>query len=150
MNTSGKLLNRVIFFLSILGVLIALYVTQSFVRKTGIVCLNTGCEQVRKNPASYIFGIPVPVFGFIGYSFIAILAFLRTTTNYELRTKLLLTWMLGISTFGVLFVSWFTYTELYIIQAVCTWCVVSAINMVFIFILTLYTYSQSRSKNQSN
>ena len=149
MNTAEKRLNRFIFFLSTIGILIALYVTQSFLRKTGIVCLNTGCEQVRKNPASYIFGIPVPVFGLIGYSLLALFAFLRTTTNYELRTKPLLTWMLSISTFGVVFVSWFTWTELVIIRAVCTWCAVSAVNMVTIWLLTTKSYLSQHVKNSS-
>lgn len=143
MNTAEKRLNRVIFVLSIIGILIAIYVTQSFVRKTGIVCLNTDCEVVRKHPASYILGIPVPVFGLIGYSLLAFLAFLRTSTNnHELITKLLLG-MLGISTFGVLFVGWFTYTEIVIIQAICTWCAVSAVNMVLIWLLTVRSYQIS-------
>lgn len=130
-------LNRIIFVLSLLGVLIALYVLQSFLRQAPIVCLNSGCELVRKNPASYLWGIPVPVIGLVGYSFLAILAFLRTM-NYEPRTKnLFLKIMIGIATFGVLFVSWFTYTELFVIRAICTWCAVSAINMVVIFILLL-------------
>ena len=48
------------------------------------------------------------------------------------------------ATFGVLFVSWFTYTELFVIKAICTWCAVSAVNMVIIFILALKSYSLER------
>lgn len=130
-------LNRIIFVLSLLGVLIALYVLQSFLRQAPIVCLNSGCELVRKNPTSYLWGVPVPTVGFVGYSFLAILAFLRTM-NYKPRMKnLFLKIMIGIATFGVLFVSWFTYTELFVIRAICTWCAVSAVNMVVIFILLL-------------
>lgn len=126
-------LNRIIFILSLTGIVIALYVLQSFLRDAPIVCINSGCELVRKNPASYLFGIPVPAFGLVGYSIIGLLAFFRTTS----KDKRLLIGILGVATFGVLFVTWFTYTELFVIRAVCTWCAVSAINMAIIFLLTL-------------
>lgn len=129
------LYNRIIFVLAIIGVLIAIYVFQSFIRKTSIVCVNSGCELVRKNPASYLWGIPVPAVGLVGYSLLAILSFLRTTqANSE---SLLLKVMFYISLFGVGFVGWFTYTELFVIRAVCTWCAISAVNMTVIFLLTL-------------
>lgn len=129
------LYNRIIFVLAIIGVLIAIYVFQSFMRKTPIVCINSGCELVRKNPASYLWGFPVPGVGLIGYSLLAILSFLRTTKTKS--ESILLKTMLGIGLFGVGFVSWFTYTELFVIRAVCTWCAISAVNMTAIFLLTL-------------
>jgi uncharacterized membrane protein len=76
-------LNRSIIFLSLLGIAMAIYVTQSFLRKTGVYCLNAGgCEAVRKAPESYLFGFfPVPAVGLIGYTVIALCAFLRTTNE---------------------------------------------------------------------
>lgn len=132
--TSDRRINRAIFILSVIGVLIALYVTQSFLRKTGIVCVNTGCELVRKSPASYLFGVvPVPSVGLLGYAALAFLAFLKTSSDKTwIRTA-----MLGIAIFGVGFVTWFTYTELFIIKGVCTWCAISAVNMYGILFLVL-------------
>lgn len=129
-------INRIVFVLSILGAVIAIYVLQSFIRQSPIVCVNTGCEIVRKSPLSYIFGIPVPAFGLIGYSFLAILAYIRTMTE----NKRLLLAMLGISFSGVVFVSWFTYTEIFLINGICSWCAVSAVNMIVIFILVGQSY----------
>ncbi|MEK7591814.1 MAG: vitamin K epoxide reductase family protein [Patescibacteria group bacterium] len=139
---SEKTTNRILFILALVGVAIALYVTQSFLRKTPIVCLNSGCELVRKNPASYIAGIPVPAFGLVGYAILVILTFLRTTSN-TLHKKLL-PWIVGITGGGVLFVSWFTYTEAFVIGGFCTWCVVSAGNMVTMFALSLNSYKNNR------
>jgi uncharacterized membrane protein len=136
------ILNRVIFVLAIVGIIIAAYVTQSFIRKSPIVCVNSGCELVRKNPASYILGIPVPAFGLIGYSLMALFAFLRTSTIE--KSQLLLKGILGIATFGVVFVSWFTYTEITVIKALCTWCGVSAINMLVIFLLSIKSIRLSK------
>ena len=129
-------INRIIFILSLVGIIMAVYVLQSFIRQSPIVCVNTGCELVRKNPASFIFGIPIPAFGLIGYSLLAALTFLRTTS----KNPNLLKAILGVATFGIFFVSWFTYTELVIIKAVCTWCALSAINMFVIFLLTIKSW----------
>jgi uncharacterized membrane protein len=126
--------NRIIFFLSLIGIAIAIYVTQSFLRKTGVFCLNAGgCELVRKSPASYLFGFfPVPAVGLIGYTVLAVCAFLKTlklsTFHFQLVTRV----AIAMATFGVLFVGWFTYTELFVIKGVCTWCAISAVNMVVI------------------
>lgn len=139
-NTKEKTINRIIFILSLIGMAIAIYVTQSFLRKTNILCANTGCELVRKNPASYLFGFfPVPAVGLIGYSILAVLSFLRTTADKTLSNTYLLG-MLGMAGFGVCFVGWFTYTELFVIKGICTWCIISAINMMVIFALVIKSY----------
>lgn len=130
------MLNRIIFVLSLVGVAIAIYVLQSFLRQSPIVCLSTGCEIVRKSSYSYPFGIPVPAFGLVGYSLLALLSFLRTTGEKPWMLKA----MLGIAIFGILFVSWFTYTELFVIKGVCTWCAISTVNMYIIFALVLKSY----------
>ena len=148
MNKSGDSLvfkNRCIFILSLAGIAIAIYVLQSFMRQTPIICVNSGCELVRKNPASYLWGVPVPAFGLVGYGILAILAFLRTTSAHFF--KKLLPWMVGISAGGVLFVAWFTYTELFIIKAVCTWCAVSAVNMVILFLLAFSSHRSTVTVN---
>lgn len=138
-----KTLNRIVFILAIAGILLAIYVLQSFIRQAPIVCINSGCELVRKNPASYLFGVPVPAFGLVGYSILAFLAFLRTAST----NKSLLKIMTYIAGGGVLFVAWFTYTELFIIRAVCTWCAISAANMTVIFTLLVKSmYLESKQK----
>lgn len=140
-NSSAHL-NRIIFVLSIIGIIIAAYVTQSFLRGSPIACVNEGCELVRKNPASYLWGVPVPAVGLVGYSLLAVCAFIRTLS--EKNMKQFLYPILGIATFGILFVSWFTYTELFVIRGICTWCAISAFNMFIIFILAVLSYRQLR------
>lgn len=130
--------NRLIFILSLVGIAIAVYVFQSFLRQAPILCINSGCETVRKSPYSYLFGVPVPGYGLVGYTILAILAFLRTTST-KLK-KQLLPWIVGIGTGGVAFVGWFTYMELFVIRGLCTWCAVSAFNMVTIASLAWIEY----------
>lgn len=130
------LLNRIIFILSIVGIIIAAYVTQSFLRKAGIICISSGCELVRKNPASYFWSIPVPSVGLFGYAIIAILAFARSSS----KNINLLKGIVGMTAFGVCFTLWFTYTELFVIRGVCTWCAISTVNMFVLFLLALKSY----------
>lgn len=147
-SMNSRLLNRCIFILSLVGVAMAVYVLQSFLRQTPIVCISTGCELVRKNPASWPFGIPVPAFGLVGYTILAICAFLRTM-NYKRRTMTIVSnLMLGVVIFGVSFVSWFTYTELFIIRGVCTWCAISTVNMYCIAVLVIFTRQLSHETHR--
>lgn len=139
-------INRGIFVLSLLGIIMAAYVLQSFLRNTGIVCVTGGgCESVRKHAASWPFGIPVPAVGLAGYTILTICAFLRTLKLNSRFSLIVTRVMLGMATFGVVFVSWFTYTELFIIKGICTWCAISTINMVVIFTL-LFAERQFRHK----
>lgn len=135
--------NRILFILSLLGIAIAVYVLQSFLRDAPIVCLNSGCEIVRKSPYSWLFGIPVPAYGLVGYTILAILAFFRTTSTKF--NKQLLPWIVGIATGGVAFVGWFTYMELFVIRGVCTWCAVSAVNMI---IIATIAWAEYRGKKE--
>ncbi|KKS87138.1 MAG: hypothetical protein UV63_C0060G0004 [Microgenomates group bacterium GW2011_GWC1_43_11] len=138
------MINRIIFILSLAGVLMAAYVLQSFLRNTGILCLTGGgCELVRKSPVSYPFGIPVPAFGLVGYTGLTILSFLRTTDRSASNNKLL-KFMLGIAIFGVCFVSWFTIMELFVIKGICTWCAISAVDMYIVFGLVIKSMLLSR------
>lgn len=120
----------------------AAYVLQSFLRGSPIVCVNSGCELVRKSSVSYPFGIPVPAFGLVGYAGLVILSFLRTTRNNPVFLKV----MLGITIFGISFVTWFTLTELFVIKAICTWCALSTVNMFVVFLLVLKSYLLSLKK----
>lgn len=133
--------------LSILGVIVAAYVLQSFLRHTGIVCVTGGCEAVRKNPASWPLGIPVPAVGLAGYAVLLVCALLRTTKIKQQTTETISTVMFGMTLFGVLFVTWFTYTEIFVIHGVCTWCLISTIIMYVIFVLLLIEKCKKRREH---
>ena len=140
-------INRTVFILSLLGIVMAVYVLQGFLRQAPIVCINSGCEIVRKHPASYPFGIPVPAFGLVGYSILAVSAFLRTLQKGKKWQSVLTKIMIGVGIFGVSFVTWFTYTEITVIKGICTWCAISAANMVIVLSLLLTEYNQTKKIN---
>ena len=45
--------------------------------------------------------------------------------------------LVTLSGWGVLFSAWLTWLELFVIHAICTWCVVSAVIVVLIFVVSL-------------
>ena len=43
----------------------------------------------------------------------------------------------GLTGWGVLFSGWLTYLELFVINAICMWCVISAIIVAIMFVISL-------------
>lgn len=93
------------------------------------------CWTVNTSKYSTLLGIPVSIFGMIGYAII-LFVFL-----YELKYKFLrkngLNFLFGLTFFGLLFSIYLTYIELFVIFAVCPFCVLSATAMVILFCLTV-------------
>lgn len=137
MKINNQVINRAIFILTLAGIVVSGYLLYTYVADTPIVCVNTGCETVRESPYSNFLGVPLPGFGLLFYFFILILSFLRTTLDkidhHHLASKLVFVTALV----GVLTSAYLTYLEAFVIKAYCTWCVVSAIIVALIFILSV-------------
>ena len=110
--------------LALLGLAISIYLT--YVHYAGIepVCSSiSNCERVQTSEYADLAGIPVAVLGIVGYA--AILASLRMRADV---TALL-------SYLAVAFSAYLTWAELVKIDAICQWCVASAIVTVAIAVL---------------
>ncbi len=86
---------------------------------------STGCATVEKSRYSELLGVHVAVFGLIGYA--SILA--ATLWRGDLGRILAFT----LSLFGLGFSLYLTYLEFWVIEAICQWCVASAITMTLLF-----------------
>jgi uncharacterized membrane protein len=110
--------------LAIVGLLISAYL--SWVHYMGVVpvCVggSGGCETVQTSSYSMILGVPVAVIGLVGYSGLLFSALLRGKIGVYLG--------LLVALVGVLFSFYLTYLELFVIHAICEWCVASAALMV--------------------
>jgi uncharacterized membrane protein len=118
--------------LAIVGLLISAYL--SWVHYMGVVpvCLSGsgGCETVQSSSYATIFGVPVAVVGLVGYSGLLFSASLRGEVGIYLGFLVALV--------GVLFSAYLTYLELFVIHAICEWCVASAAVMVGALICTSF------------
>lgn len=84
------------------------------------------CETVALSEYSDIAGIPVAILGVV-FSVSTLALQLIWWRSGERRAVLA---AYGIGVFGILFVSYLTYLELFVIHAVCAWCVAYAVTIV--------------------
>ena len=117
-------MTRAIAALAVLGLAISVYLT--WVHYAGIEPVCTGisdCERVQTSEYADLVGIPVAVLGIAGY--LAILASLRT----RVEVTALLAYL------AVAFSAYLTWAELFKIDAICQWCVGSALITLAIAVL---------------
>jgi uncharacterized membrane protein len=124
--------------LSVLGLGVALYLSYIETTNTAAICGPVGdCNAVQASPFAMLFGIlPVGVLGAVGYIGILVAWFLgrRSDGNLGRLAPLLL---FGMALFGVLFTIYLTYLELFVILAVCIWCLTSAVIMALVLALSV-------------
>jgi len=123
--------------LSLAGLFIAAYLYLYKIGKIGnLACGTGGCETVQWSPWSQIAGIEVALVGVLGYA--GLLALSLAALRPELVGRhwpaALLTSLAGI---GVLFTAYLTYLEIFVIHAICRWCVASGVVILAIFIVAL-------------
>ena len=131
---------EVVAALALAGIFVALYLTLYKLGAIGELSCRVGsCETVNSSPWAVFLGAPVAAWG-VGFyvaTFAVAIAGLRPRFSEDRRLSLLLVLMSGV---GVLFSAWLTYLELFVIHAICQWCVVSAVIVTAIFLVSLRDY----------
>ena len=121
---------------SLIGIFVALYLTLYKLGYIGtLVCSVGSCETVQTSKWATMFGIPIGEWGVAFYvGVLAVSLYGLTPSNADRRgISQVLVAMTG---FGVVFSAWLTYLELFVINAICQWCVISAILTVILFVLS--------------
>ena len=105
--------------LSLTGLAIAAYLTTVYLKQVAPLCgTSGGCVIVQHSQYAHLAGIPLPVFGLVGYALLFVTACLP---GQRARAAGMVFTVLAISASVVL-----TYIELNVIHAICYWCVASA------------------------
>jgi uncharacterized membrane protein len=114
-------------FVATLGVGVATYIAIADSGGGSPVCLggSHGCETVAHSSYSHLLGVNVAVFGIVSYLLLFGAAMLRGDGARMGG------FALSLAGFG--FSVYLTYVELFVIEAVCQWCVASAILMTVLF-----------------
>jgi uncharacterized membrane protein len=117
---SARRLTLIVAGLAVIGAAIAGYLTWVHFAELQPYCVGGGggCERVQSSPYAKLAGVPVAVIGLAGY--LAVLASLALADRS-------VTAFLGLV--GAGFSAYLTYLELVVIDAVCQWCVASAVVM---------------------
>lgn len=119
-----------------LGLGVAGYLTYIEVTQTSAVCGPVGdCNAVQQSEYARLFGfLPVGLLGMVGYVLITT-AYLVKNYGAEKWKKLASNSLFGMVLFGVLFSIYLTYLEIFVIQAVCLWCLSSAVISTLLLLL---------------
>jgi uncharacterized membrane protein len=125
--------------LSVIGLGVAIYLTFIETTNAKAICGPVGdCNAVQASPFAKLFGVvPVGLFGAVGYIGILIAWFLNRAGRGGRLARLAPVAIFGMALFGVLFSIYLTYIELYVIHAVCIWCLSSAVIMALVLILSV-------------
>lgn len=120
--------------LTVLGLGVATYLTIAHYTGGTTICpLHGGCETVQHSIYSKLVGVPVALIGLIGY--VLILASLLVPQS---ETSRLATMALTVP--GFAFSAYLTYRELFSIDAICPWCVSSAVIMTILVCLSIWRF----------
>jgi uncharacterized membrane protein len=118
------------------GVFVALYLTLYKLGYIGtLACAVGSCETVQTSKWATFLGFPVGAWGVAYYVFVLALAIVGLTGRFA-DSRGLSQILVGVTAFGMLFSLWLTYLELFVIHAICQWCVISAILATILFVLS--------------
>jgi uncharacterized membrane protein len=122
--------------LAVVGLLDSLYLSYiKLTSDTASCAVFGGCETVNNSRYAAIGGIPIAVLGAAGYGLILVLLYLdrpSAAAPESIRFALF-----GVTLAGTLYSIYLTYLEFFVLHAVCPFCVLSAVAMAGLFILSL-------------
>jgi uncharacterized membrane protein len=107
------------------GIAVSAYLTLVHYRDDLLVCAVGGCHTVQKSPYAELYGIPVAILGLGMFVAVLLLGLLRRLRPEVAETTTLV--IFGLALAGTVFTVYLTYLELFVIDAVCQWCVLTAL-----------------------
>jgi len=130
--------------LCLAGLFVSIYL---WLFKLGVVgtmtCGTGGCETVQLSPQSIFLGVEVALIGVLGYTLLLAVAVAGTLPRWATARgpAVALTVLSG---GALLFTLWLKYLEFFVIEAVCQWCVASAVIILLVFLLSATDLRRSR------
>jgi uncharacterized membrane protein len=122
--------------LAIIGLLVSVYMTIYKITSNDSMCIGSkDCSVVNQSRYAEIYGIPVAVFGILGYAAILAVLLLERSPGFFKQNGTML--LFGFSLTGFLFTLYLIFLEIAIIKAYCPFCITSQVAMTFIFILSV-------------
>lgn len=128
---------------SFIGFLDASYLTIAHYTGLALRCsVFNGCDQVTTSPYSVILGIPVALLGVFYY--LAIL--LATLFYFDSRKAWLPKYIAWATNAGLAASVWFVFLQLFVIKAICQYCMISATTSTLLFIFGIIIIKQYGEK----
>ncbi|MEK9147320.1 MAG: vitamin K epoxide reductase family protein [Patescibacteria group bacterium] len=123
-------------FISFIGFLDATYITAKHYLGIPITCsILNGCEQVTTSVYATFFDVPVALIGAVYYLaiFALVVLYLDTKKEYVFYSASKITIL------GFIASIWFVYLQVFVLKALCLYCLASAVTSTILFILAIMT-----------
>ena len=132
--------------LSLLGLFVAAYLYLYKIGRIGtLACGTGGCETVQASEWSRFHGVEVALIGVLGYAALLVVSLISLQPQLAGRR-----WpaaiLAALAGGGVGFTAYLTYLELFVIHAICRWCVTSATIIIAILIITLFNFQTATDR----
>jgi len=129
--------------LALIGVFVSTYLTlYKFGYIGSLQCAVGSCETVNTSRWATFFGLPVAAWGLGFYVSALALVVVGIQERYADSRALSLA-LVALTGWGVLFSGWLTYLELFVIDAICIWCVTSAVIVLVMFAVSVAEYRET-------
>lgn len=130
--------------LALAGIFLSLYLLLYKLGMIGALTCSVGsCETVNTSKWARFLGLPVAGWGVAWYLTTFVLAMVSLQDRFADSRSMSLV-MLLMTGSGLAFSAYLTWLELFVIHAICQWCVVSAVLVLVMFILSLLDYRELR------
>ena len=133
--------------LSLVGLLVAIYLTLFKLGVIGqLACSGLGsCETVQTSRWALFLGFPVAAWGAGFYALTLALALAGLQPRWAEARSIPLA-LAALSAWGVAFSAWLTALELFVIHAICQFCVGSAVIVLALFVVCLLDLRETKSQ----
>jgi uncharacterized membrane protein len=122
--------------IALAGMFVALYLTLYKLGYLGtLACAVGSCEKVQTSKWATFLGIPVGAWGVGYYVGVLVVSLIGLSPGYAERRSISQL-LVGMTAMGVMFSLWLTYLELFVIDAICMYCVISAILAIALFAIS--------------
>ena len=123
--------------LALAGLLVATYLWLYKIGVIGVLqCGTGGCEAVQASRYAELLGVPVAFVGVAGYAALLGVGLVGVQPAFAVDRRVTLL-LAALATVGFAFALYLTAIELFVLHAMCRWCVVSAAIITAIWVLAL-------------
>ncbi len=129
--------------ISFLGFLDSTYLAVEHFRGEIPPCtVVQGCEEVTTSKYSVVLGVPLALVG----SFYYLVVFSLVVLYWQKSNFLFLKLAMGLTVFGFIFSLVFLYLQIFVIEAICIYCLFSLLTSTGLFVLSLISFYKNRIK----
>ena len=131
---------------SVIGIFVSGYLSLKRLTGGSLACSRWAqCDTVNNSVYAKIYGVPVSFIGLAGYLLLLALALaVLQSSGHTQRRLLAISFALALGGLG--FSIYLTYIELFVIQAICNWCVSSAVLITLLTIVGGINLCRMRQK----